>query len=531
MSVSHRLINGFTEIGWTEWSYNPWIGCVEVSPGCANCYADQQWGAGSRFNRAKWGSEKAGGTRSGVSPLTFLNPFRWHKLASEAANLWALDLEPGELYPPVQSKAKRPGELKHWTLLDQMGLLERVGDAVMCRKVPWRNPTVFCASLADIFEDWTMVEWCEFARGYRISIYGQIESRRQLGSGSDLSSNWKSMQCGLDAKGYRRVKIDGKKRFVHSLVLETFVGEKPDGMECRHLDGNPRNNNLWNLCYGTGAENWGDRRRHGTATGVHAGGKKLTPMQVDEIKAAYSRGEKQTEIAPRYGISNSLVSLIVRGKSWSEAVAGESAEILRLAARGQMVDHMGRPLFHEHAGYSHSPEGSSELWRPVTMDDVRARVLEMIDLTPDLTWLLLTKRIENVAAVFRDAARPNVMIGSSIENQAMADRRIPHLLEAERHGVGTFISAEPLLGPVNLRAYYKGRTKPGWVIAGCESGPSARPCDNNWIMGVADSARDAGVPVFVKQAIVDGELVRSLASLPSAIRYQDKPGFYDGELV
>lgn len=61
-------------------------------------------------------------------------------------------------------------------------------------------------------------------------------------------------------KGYLRVLG----RFVHRLVLEAFIGPCPSGMECRHLDGNPSNNRLENLLWGTPLENANDRRRHGT---------------------------------------------------------------------------------------------------------------------------------------------------------------------------------------------------------------------------------------------------------------------------
>lgn len=50
---------------------------------------------------------------------------------------------------------------------------------------------------------------------------------------------------------------------LHRLVLETFIGPCPKGMECRHLDGNPENNNIKNLCWGTHSENMKDMFKHG----------------------------------------------------------------------------------------------------------------------------------------------------------------------------------------------------------------------------------------------------------------------------
>lgn len=51
---------------------------------------------------------------------------------------------------------------------------------------------------------------------------------------------------------------------IHELVAAAFIGPRPDGLEVRHLDGNPRNNRLENLCYGTKVENAQDSLRHGT---------------------------------------------------------------------------------------------------------------------------------------------------------------------------------------------------------------------------------------------------------------------------
>ncbi|TXH10486.1 MAG: hypothetical protein E6R04_05275 [Spirochaetes bacterium] len=69
-------------------------------------------------------------------------------------------------------------------------------------------------------------------------------------------------------KGYRSVTLirDAKLRTftVHRLVLEAFVGPRPEGNECRHLDGNPSNNNLGNLAWGTPSENQRDSLAHGT---------------------------------------------------------------------------------------------------------------------------------------------------------------------------------------------------------------------------------------------------------------------------
>ena len=124
---------------------------------------------------------------------------------------------------------------------------------------------------------------------------------------------------------------------------------------------------------------------------------------------------------------------------------------------------------------------------------------------------------------------PNVWLGVSVENQAAAAERIPHLLATP--AAVRFISAEPLLGPVNLRHLdadaaghaswcqidaltgrqtHMGRpfrdvgARLDWVIAGAESGTGARPCDVAWLRSLRDQCKAAAVPFFLKQAVDPG---------------------------
>jgi protein gp37 len=164
----------------------------------------------------------------------------------------------------------------------------------------------------------------------------------------------------------------------------------------------------------------------------------------------------------------------------------------------------------------------------------------LIDETPWLDWQLLTKRPENVrkmwpvarrypdpspmggarAATRPDYFRQNVWIGTSISDQATADKYVPELLKLRDLSPLLFVSAEPLLGPVRLDQVQceglveidalrgrHGLKRPlqgkspavDWVIGGGESGPKARPCDVAWIRSVVQQCRDSDVPVFVKQ--------------------------------
>lgn len=142
----------------------------------------------------------------------------------------------------------------------------------------------------------------------------------------------------------------------------------------------------------------------------------------------------------------------------------------------------------------------------------RVRLWRLIEQTPHLDWLLLTKRPEALRDLlpWQTSPWPNVWLGTTAEDQKRADERIPKLLEVP--AALRFLSLEPLLGPVDLRrflAYERCEIDPvsslpwprriGWVIVGGESGPGARPCDVAWIRDVVRQCRVAGVPVFVKQ--------------------------------
>ena len=102
---------------------------------------------------------------------------------------------------------------------------------------------------------------------------------------------------------------------------------------------------------------------------------------------------------------------------------------------------------------------------------------------------------------------PNVWLGVSVENQRFADERIPLLLQTP--AAVRFISAEPLLGPIDVRPYMPNKLwndlpswkepELEWVIVGGESGPGARPMQLEWAESVVVQCRGARVPVFVKQ--------------------------------
>lgn len=144
---------------------------------------------------------------------------------------------------------------------------------------------------------------------YEVSSRGRVRSPRRVRQLNQHRDG--HLQVTLHRKGKR------KTFFVHTLVLEAFIGPRPKGLQCRHLDGDPTNNWATNLQWGTQAENYDDRRKHGTCcSGVRHGRARLTWESVEEIRRRYKDGETQQAIADDFGTAQSRISEIVTYKTW-----------------------------------------------------------------------------------------------------------------------------------------------------------------------------------------------------------------------
>lgn len=201
--------------------------------------------------------------------------------------------------------------------------------------------------------------------------------------------------------------------------------------------------------------------------------------------------------------------------------------------RGEIRNHNGTVLCKHPDTGKMCLAGNARYCESFTMDDARRRLFALIDLTPELNWLLLTKRPENIRRMWpcpldtdgdgnchvcsrgRGHYRPNVWLGTSIAEQKDADRNIPELLKCRDLSPVLFVSAEPLLGPIDLSTTcitpsretmgldgpYRSEPDAGidWLIAGGESGPHARPCCLEHIDDLRRQCEAAGVPFFAKQ--------------------------------
>lgn len=139
----------------------------------------------------------------------------------------------------------------------------------------------------------------------------------------------------------------------------------------------------------------------------------------------------------------------------------------------------------------------------------RADLFALIHATPNLDWLLLTKRIGNAAKMLPadwGNGWPNVWLGATIVTQSELDRDLPKLLDvpARVH----FLSMEPLLEAVDLRAEHG--AKVDWVIVGGESGRGARWMQPDWARLIRGQCRRAGLAFFMKQMTDKGPIPADL---------------------
>ena len=128
----------------------------------------------------------------------------------------------------------------------------------------------------------------------------------------------------------------------------------------------------------------------------------------------------------------------------------------------------------------------------------RAKLWALIEKTPELDWLLLTKRPENAQRLspYGEKWPANVWLGTSVENQELAETRLPELNAVPARV--RFLSCEPLLGALDLSAFTK-KNSIDWIIAGGESGPGSRPMNPEWVRGLRDFCAKKGIAFHFKQ--------------------------------
>jgi len=383
-----------TGIEWTDATWNPVTGCTEVSPGCDHCYAKtfaERW-------RGTEGHYFENGFDVQLRPDKLDQPLRWKKprkifvnsmsdlfhdeVADEyIARVWQMmGCAPQHTY---QILTKRHARMRSWVTRWYAG---EIAEPYEIRPVPGYP-------------------------GYTISTLGEVFGKRADTRGG--------LSFDAGEQGHLRVTMhregsprSGERELVHRLMLTTFVRPAHKGEQACHRTGDPADNRLSNLYWGSQSHNWRDRISHGNGRSWS----KLTESDVATIRDRSAAGESAYRIAHDYPVSDTQIRNILTGAQWSEPSLAEPRVF---------------------------PERS---------------VLSSV-------WL-----------------------GVSAENQQWADIRIPALLGTP--AAVRFVSAEPLLGPIDIQqAMNQDPRNPGgidWVIVGGESGHGARPMDPNWVRMIRD---------------------------------------------
>ena len=191
---------------------------------------------------------------------------------------------------------------------------------------------------------------------------------------------------------------------------------------------------------------------------------------------------------------------------------------------------------------------------PEVCAEWRSDLLCLIRATPNLTWMLLSKRPEGFSARLNHVAElddlgsriarewiegrppPNIWLGATVEDQQRADERVPELLAIPAKV--QFLSCEPLLGEVDLKMMYmvmdrelgpigEERTevadKISLIICGGESGPGCRPMDLAWARSLKEQCAAAGCAFWMKQLGGHPNPRHALADLPEDLRTRQLP--------
>ena len=158
---------------------------------------------------------------------------------------------------------------------------------------------------------------------YAVSKNGKVWSKSRRDRLNHRLGGWRLPHL---SHGYLRLKMcnEGESRmvFVHRLVLETFVGPCPPGMEVCHNNGNRQDNRLENLRWDTKSNNHQDAIRHGTHTSLHQNGElnpvsKLKEEDIKVIFHAYHDGtHTQQELADYFGVARGTIQPILERRTW-----------------------------------------------------------------------------------------------------------------------------------------------------------------------------------------------------------------------
>ena len=150
--------------------------------------------------------------------------------------------------------------------------------------------------------------------GYEVSSHGRVRGRKGWILRQPIRNGYPSVSIYTDKKAFTRENV-------HTLVLEAFVGPRPDGMHGCHNDGNKMHNWLTNLRWDSPKENAEDQYCHGTRVlGVRHHNAKLNPDAVREIRRRHKRGDGIIALARDYEVNPKTMASVIGNVTWRHIV-------------------------------------------------------------------------------------------------------------------------------------------------------------------------------------------------------------------
>lgn len=343
-----------TKIEWAQRVWNPVAGCQAVSPGCANCYAATMTRRLEAMGQADYAGLTTAKHFNGVVrclphkldvPLRRKKPTTW--FVNSMSDLFHKDV-PFEFIDRVfavmalctqhtfQVLTKRPERMAEYLGDPQRPFnVAKAADAVLVSQEMADTPyelrplevadKYFVDNGGQVFtlNGSATCVWCgtAFAGGQQDSIfcgqkcrsashYSGTQGRNREPSGRTM----RQVTSDTGEDGHMRVHLIGHgKELVHRLVLSTFDRDPAGDEQVCHRDGNPMNNHIANLRWGSHEDNWEDRKRHGN----HRSYCKLTADEVSEIKHLLACGHSAYSLARRFRVSDTQVRNIGRGDQWA----------------------------------------------------------------------------------------------------------------------------------------------------------------------------------------------------------------------
>lgn len=450
-----------SKISWTTHTFNPWIGCTRVSPGCQHCYAeayDKRVGGRPKNQRVdpnvpelRWGP-KAPRVRTSVA--NWRQPLAWNEAARAA----------GERH------------------------------------------RVFCSSLADVFEDRPeLVEW-------RVELFEIIRrtqnlswlllTKRPENIVPQLRTAFEFVQKEIANGRASSKRVDGVRGSEDRRVGDRRRGSNLEAKEAhlRSMDGQREGDAMQASACGDSERLWvpAAARDAQPETGVRGSAPRnlASPPRPDpsgeDREPPRRREEQQSHLEPRVGHVQRTTGPC-DSVSWSQAPRRAGGEKPEDKAHGRDGAGDSPPPDNGRDGEEHRREFRNEA------------AGDQCDLhPPQLVAHRLTALLEWLKSWLDGQPPANVWLGTTVEDQQRANERIPALLSVPARV--RFLSCEPLLERVDLNPWLD-KDATGfvrgihWVIVGGESGPGARPFGLDWARAIVRQCRDAGgeVAPFVKQ--------------------------------